>query len=196
MAHAVTPARPSKSSIKEKFLELYRVKPLSQISIRELADACNLSRSTFYFYFEDINALYKDCEQDALKYMESHLPDFVIYTVARNANRYIDSIVKHMQMLQLQANLFSCLLTGSESSSFRKQWFDMIYYNCQKTINCSNVTSPEERENLTRFFAAGKLDILTNWILSGCKQSPESVARISAQILFQGVYGQDIGSIN
>ena len=195
MSQALISERTSKSSIKGKFLEIYRTKPLGQISVKEIADACNLSRSTFYFYFEDINGLYQACEQDAFKYMETHLPDFVLYTVARDADRYTESIVNHMKMLQQQQDLFTCLLNGSEGSIFRDHWFDMIYQNCEKTISFSRTTSREQRENLIRFFAAGKLNVLANWILSGCQDSPENIALVSAQVLFQGVYGLDVASV-
>lgn len=57
-----------KKMIASKFKELLCIKPLSQISVSELARLCGINRKTFYYHFEDINALLNwTMEQETIK---------------------------------------------------------------------------------------------------------------------------------
>lgn len=56
------------AALKEKMLK----KSLSKISVRELVDACDMNRNTFYYHFEDIYALLKwTLEQEAIEVLKS-----------------------------------------------------------------------------------------------------------------------------
>lgn len=195
MAYTFSSAQPSKDSIKKTFLELYRSKPLNQITVKEISDSCNLSRTTFYFYFEDINALYLECVEDAMTYMEVGLSDLVLFTVGRDFDRYVEAYTKHLSGLQENPDLYASLLSGSENTTFRDRWFQSIYKHCGQTLSFSRNVTPELRENLIHFFAAGQLSVLSTWVLSGCKAPVNSIALSSAQILFHGVYGSNISKI-
>lgn len=55
------------SALKEKMLK----KPLSKISVRELVEACDMNRNTFYYHFEDIYSLLKwTLEQEAIEVLK------------------------------------------------------------------------------------------------------------------------------
>lgn len=58
MAHAYT-----KNLIREKVVELLDKKPISQISVKEIAAACEISRNTFYYYYQDVYDVLSDIFQ-------------------------------------------------------------------------------------------------------------------------------------
>ncbi|MGI6072660.1 MAG: TetR/AcrR family transcriptional regulator [Lachnospiraceae bacterium] len=192
MTAAINSSQPSKMLMKQTFLELYRRKPLSQITVREICDACSLSRTTFYFYFEDINELYYDCVQDAINYMEKDLSGIVLFTVGRDFNRYVEAYNKHLTVLKENSELYRILLQGSENISFREHWFQSIYNHFSQTLSFSKKVDSQLRDSLIRFFAGGQLNILTSWVLSGCKIPVNTISYTSAQALFFGVYGNNI----
>lgn len=47
----------TENAIIASFLKLLNEMPLDKITIKTIVDDCGLNRSTFYYYFEDINAL-------------------------------------------------------------------------------------------------------------------------------------------
>jgi len=182
----------SKAAIKEAFLKFYAKKPLAQISVKEISDSCSLSRTTFYFYFEDINALYQECVQDAMRLMDTSLPDLILFTVGHDFDRYVSAYTSHLTDVKKNRALYSALLLGSESESFREQWLGSIYRHYEKTMSFSRNVRPELKENLIRFFSSGELGNVTAWILSGCKTPENTIALSSAQILFYGVFGANL----
>ncbi len=55
MAHAYT-----KELIRQAFIECLDKKPIAAISVKEIADRCEISRNTFYYYYQDIYAVLSD----------------------------------------------------------------------------------------------------------------------------------------
>jgi AcrR family transcriptional regulator len=47
----------TKKAIIDTFVRILNEKPLSKITVTEIIEACEISRNTFYYYFEDIYAL-------------------------------------------------------------------------------------------------------------------------------------------
>lgn len=47
-------AKFTKMAIVNTFVKILNEKPLSKITVKEIIEACEISRNTFYYYFEDI----------------------------------------------------------------------------------------------------------------------------------------------
>ena len=47
----------AKKAIRDSFIKLLNERPLSQITVRDIVDACGVNRNTFYYYFQDIPQL-------------------------------------------------------------------------------------------------------------------------------------------
>lgn len=63
----------TKKAIREAFSDLMLEKNIENISIRELADKADISRSTFYMHYQDIYDLYGQIENEVFAEMNSIL---------------------------------------------------------------------------------------------------------------------------
>ena len=174
--------------IKSRFLEMYKTKPLYRIKVNDLAAVCNISRNTFYFYFEDMQVLYYECERDLIARVEEGLSDVILTTVVLDFENYVKCFSYLLKNHENNKELFRCFINGSEESCFRKAWFESIHSNYSKTLNFSRAAPPVQRDYLARFFAGGMLSILSHWLLTDCMYPVEDVAYISAQTMFQGIF--------
>lgn len=50
----------TKDVIKEEFIKLLKIKPLGQITVKELVTAAGVNRNTFYYHYRDISALVEE----------------------------------------------------------------------------------------------------------------------------------------
>ena len=50
----------TKNAIKEAFLQLLDEKPLSQITVKQIVEACGVNRNTFYYHYQDVPALIEE----------------------------------------------------------------------------------------------------------------------------------------
>ena len=70
----------TKNKIKMAFLDLYKEKNIEKISIKEITDAANIYRGTFYYYFDDIYFLLNELENDFFDEIKDFSPkvfDFI-----------------------------------------------------------------------------------------------------------------------
>lgn len=58
MAYAYT-----KNRIRKEVADSLDKKPISQISVKEIAEVCEISRNTFYYYYQDIYDVLSDIFQ-------------------------------------------------------------------------------------------------------------------------------------
>lgn len=56
----------AKDNLKEAFWQLYKIKPITSITIKEITDKAGYFRSTFYLYYEDIYHIYQEIEDELL----------------------------------------------------------------------------------------------------------------------------------
>lgn len=95
-------------AIKQAFIKLLGEKPLTQISVRMIAEECGINRNSFYYHFRDIPTLLgeiireavdsiiaryptitslDDCVEDALRFVLSYKR--AIYHICNSVNRDI-----------------------------------------------------------------------------------------------------------
>lgn len=56
-----------KAKIAQTLYELLKHKSLDKITVKELVDACNISRQSFYYHFQDIMDVVEWCQNQSLK---------------------------------------------------------------------------------------------------------------------------------
>ena len=47
----------TKKAIKESFLKLLNERPISQITVRDVVEDCGINRNSFYYHYQDLQAL-------------------------------------------------------------------------------------------------------------------------------------------
>lgn len=180
----------TKECIKKTFMELYKNKPLNEVKVSDLIKACKISRGTFYFHFADVYALYHECERELIRFLENDLLDVDISAVGgdfkkhvKMLSRFLGKYVDHQEKLQ-------CFLNGSEGGTFRQAWLDSICQHYAISMEYTDEASLAQRDNLILFFAGGYREILSAWILSGCKEPVENIAQVTTQVEYRGVFPQ------
>lgn len=54
----------TRDAIKNSFLTLLETRPISQITVKDIAAGCGVNRNTFYYYFQDIPTLAEQIVED------------------------------------------------------------------------------------------------------------------------------------
>ena len=162
--------------IKEAFLSLSQQKDAEKISIREICDAAQINRSSFYLHFTDLYDLIDEVEKDMTRQIESILLQAFEH--------------KNMPMRDVFTSFFVFL---REHQSF----FRAYYQHRRGAVQSLDLTKTEpfrsyiihaghqfgfesEREIQyhSLFFTAGFSAIMEEWLLSGCMESPEYLSEL------------------
>ena len=69
----------TKGAIKQSFLKLLNQKPLSKITVKEIAEDCKINRNSFYYHYNDIPSLVEEILNEQIDEIVSLGSDASIY---------------------------------------------------------------------------------------------------------------------
>ncbi len=72
----------TKAGIRQAFLELCQKKPVSKITVTELAQAAMINKGTFYLHYNDIYALYLDVAKETCLGLLNLIDDYSLFLSA------------------------------------------------------------------------------------------------------------------
>ncbi len=152
----------TRESIEKVFIELLQENEISQITVSDICKLTGFNRSTFYANYLDIYDL-ADKIRDRL---ESEVDALNINDMIFAENGYLN-LFRHIK----------------DNRLFYITYFK-LGYDSRHSVDLSAVASNREwapKENLeyhVEFHKAGLNAIIKKWLASGCKESPESMAKI------------------
>lgn len=179
-----------KDVIKNTFLAMYKEKPLEKIKVKELAERSGISRSAFYFYYEDVYDLYKKYQEEMLIFLEKDLSDIVMSTVVKNKEKYVKYLVEDMLRYVDKIDILKIMLNGSEGLDFHKVWFESIKRAYAKAMDFSDSRIDNYNRLMIDFYASGHLQLLVEWLFEPqhTKEIALLYANVSADAMFMGTF--------
>lgn len=135
--------------------------PLDKISVQAIVDACGLNRKTFYYHFQDKQALVCwifDREYASL-------------TDLNQDNSIIDELIAH---LYANKTFYVAALTSKAQNNLEEHMFKVVYDGIAQKIRLILGTGrlgPTEKM-IANYFAHALMGSLTEWARESMKSSP------------------------
>ena len=152
----------TKQLLADTLKQLMQKMPLDKISVQELVDACQLNRKTFYYHFQDKQALVCwifDQEYAGL-------------TDLNQDNSIIDELIAH---LFTHKEFYVSALTSKAQNNLKEHMFKVVYDGIIQKILL--ILGPRKlpgnkMEMIANYFAHALMGSLTEWAKEGMKSSP------------------------
>lgn len=160
----------TKRLLKDAMIVLLREKDIYHISIRELCEAADVNRTTFYKHYGSQFELLADMEGDIIS--------FVNQTVAKNSASTED-ILKHL-CAYLESNLeFARLIINNNiDPAFPQRIFSLEAVKAGVRKNCTRAYDTAEMEYLFHFIIYGAFHMICLWLNKEERESPEKLAAL------------------
>lgn len=158
----------SKNDISCALILLLQNKEYNKISIQNIVDRAGLSRMAYYRNF--------DSKDEILKYYLDKITDeFMIETKIdfddMSFSEFMVTLFNHL----VKWEDLGKLLLKNDLLYFVKQEFDRVFDKKAKTL---------EEKYRYGFVAGGLFNIYNQWLIQGCKITPESLAKIIGRYNF------------
>ena len=155
-------ARRSRKLLKESLLELMKRKTFSDISVRDVTDAADMNRATFYLHYSGTAELLQSVEEDLLAELQSlvdaHMQEtFAVGSVAPVFEPVLDFAVEHRETCAV-------LFASSEASGFFQSIQRLVHENGAPLVRTwFQPEDPRLTDYLLNFLAWGFIGLLAEW---------------------------------
>ena len=155
-------ARRSRKLLKESLLELMKRKTFSDNSVRDVTDAADMNRATFYLHYSGTAELLQSVEEDLLAELQSlvdaHMQEtFAVGSVAPVFEPVLDFAVEHRETCTI-------LFASSEASGFFQAIQRLVHENGAPLVRTwFRPADPRLTDYLLNFLAWGFIGLLSEW---------------------------------
>jgi len=136
--------------------------PLDKISVQEIVDSCGLNRKTFYYHFQDKQALVCWIFDQ----------EYASLTDLNQNDTIIDELITH---LYTNKDFYVAALTSKVQNNLQEHMFKVVYDGIIQKIRLipgSDHMVPKEMNMIANYFAHALMGSITEWARDGMKSSP------------------------
>jgi AcrR family transcriptional regulator len=177
----------TKCKIRDAFIEIYKVKSLDLISVKEIASWANLNRGTFYIYYENIYAMLDEIEYEIisdLTRMTNNLPE---KTLTTNPEELVILIRPIFEYIEKNYDYFLALLGESSRPTFKNQLTNLMKDNLTRRFILRNSNLGDLQKYVIEYFIGGQVGIILYWIKSGIKISSDEIINLITKLICFGI---------
>ncbi len=161
----------TKKLLKTALIELMQDKPINKITIKDICEQADLSRSTFYLHYTDQYDLLNDLESEAISTIMGQIkkitPDLDPLIVCREFTSYIHK----------EHTIFRTLLCQQENLHFQIKLIEEIHKTSMELLAFSSEDSIRLGYKVD-FIIHGSLSIFRNWIIHGFDMAEKEISEL------------------
>ncbi len=171
--------RATLSSIDEAFLSLLRVKPLNQITIKELCDKAGIDRSTFYRHYRSIDDLMETTERNLLAELDVRLE--------KKHVTMKEVLVEVLEIIKSNSERYMVLFSENGDPVFPSRVLRIAYgHSAENLEELYPALSATKKRWLFDYVAYGLSAIWKDWIEAGMIEPVSEVACFASMLVENG----------
>lgn len=151
--------------LKNAYLECMHKKQPGKITVKDLCEAAQVNRSTFYLHFNEPNDILMALEDEAIEQISAYLRS--IGAEEESSPNVQDYLLSFFQYIRKNDETFRSLLIENNDPHFRRKLFDLTTELIP--LEFSLDIDPEIFSLISQFIISGSIELLIHWIRSDYK---------------------------
>lgn len=177
----------TKENIRQTVMELMKTRPIDKIKVTEIISVLEISRSTFYLYFDSVYDVVQEAENEMLTELEGIVDIAFAYPfMDRYFNEPHPGIMAGIRFTKKYYDMISILAGeyGDPTVVYKcKKMLREIFY--EKAVRENYISPPEKQKELAGIFmTGGHWELVTYYIRNGFDWSDEELAVLGYRLMF------------
>jgi len=172
----------TKKILREKLFELLEEKSLENISVKELAQAADINRSTFYFYYNDINDMLLQIQDEIYEVFAKEVlaPEASFVTL----EDFVAYCTRFLVFCKNNETICKFVISNDPNNTLTNRIKKDLFLRIPDSTKVFSETNP--KCYLTFFAVAGIWQTILKWMYDGMKIAPEEMALFLSNVYFYG----------
>ncbi len=169
----------------EAFLAILEKKDFAYITVKEICEAANVNRSTFYLHYENIG----DLLSESVEYMNRQFLDYMLGTndgfVAKLKNCPIEELylitpeylMPYLSYIKEHQRMFCTILENSAALRLNDIYTNLLQYVLFPIMERYKIPE-QDRTYMMVFYINGLMAIITEWLKNNCSDPIEQMITV------------------
>ncbi len=173
----------TRALIREVFADLVSEKQdISKITVKELVERADISKSTFYCHYQDIYAVAEEFENEILTLLDNALNTYTKQQTGEFAP-YINQIIKHLKENEA---LYKKILVSDLPTKFINRLKNICNQRINKDVQLKALSKePKLRMAEIDFLTNGIIHLFVDYFKGEIKLSLDEISELCNQLLFR-----------
>ena len=180
----------TRKSLNQALITLMEKKTFSAITIQELADEAMINRATFYLHYCDKYDLLEKCVKDNLdEIMLKHLtPVRHIKEGVFHMKIFRAIVMEILHSVESNERFFQMMIQSNCDNLIKDYFIGLVHDNFLPQLGDLSFGTPSERyaDVTIQLIVSAILGVITWWITSEDRESPEEIAGIVVDVVTKG----------
>jgi len=155
-------SRYTKMVIRESLTELMKEKSILSVSVKDICDLADISRSTFYDHYKDQYDLLKQIEDETLAYFEDMLNRYKDKQTKKETGQMVEEMLTYIAN---NGNTIHVLLSENGDLGFQKKLlYHFIMHNQITKYFAEKQQNEETMPYYTVFLVHGAIGLIQHWL--------------------------------
>ena len=171
--------RYTKMVIRDSFMELIKTKSIISVSIKDICELADISRSTFYAHYKDQYDLLQQVEKETLAYFEGMLDR---YKDKHGKKETIQMLEEMLAYIANNYNSIQVLLSENGDLAFQKKLFQhFTNHNLVAKYLTERFKDDDARDCYSVFVVHGSIGLVQHWLKTNMSMPVPQLAKMLFQ---------------
>ena len=184
MEKGVVSSTKTKQKIQEAFLNLCMQKGLSEITISAVTKRAGCNRCTFYNYYDDLNDLLAETEDDFIRQLQAKMSELYSDGVPKDISAIFSTL---FTAFEEYGDILYTLLSEKGDPTFRNR----LKQAAVSYFNTADFDFParDKMDYVFCYAISAWTGLIEHWYETGKKDSPKDFLHLSQALVANGVLG-------
>ncbi len=172
----------TKKMLRESLFTLLEEKPLKEITVKELTEAADVNRSTFYFYYKDINDMMMQIQNEIYTVFEAEViaPNSDFNTV----EDFTGYIIRFLLFCRENEKICKFVVGNDPDNNLTHMIRNALLAHIPDSRKVFPLDDP--KCYLTGIAMTGIWETVIQWMYDGMQVEPEKLASFLSNVYFYG----------
>lgn len=172
----------TKRILRECFFNLLEEKTIDELTVKELTEAADINRSTFYFYYNDINDMMKQIQNEIFDVFEENVisPQASFFTV----EDFKEYILRFLLFCKEYEQICKFVISNDPNNFLSNKIKESLLKHIPNSYKTFSQKDP--KRYLTCFAVSAFWETVIQWMYDGMEVAPEDMASFMAEAYFHG----------
>jgi AcrR family transcriptional regulator len=171
----------TKRALKDSLLELMKTIPIRDIPIKAICAGAEVSRSTFYIYYDDQYDLLTDIQNETFDKVKAEYRKYLLEPGRRKDSNVYEEWLRHVADNQ---DSLQVLLSENGDINFQKKLIEERIMEIGNELKRINESADEETQRVySVFLVQGLLGLIQDWIKHGMDIPIPKMAKVCNRLM-------------